>query len=117
MEFNELEWHDAVIKKISIDRTPAENDSISFEMLWPNGEENTIVFVGLRHVNMDLNFGYVGKEFVSTADVIDNSEEIEALKSKWSKIGAVLEFKCYVIETSTTGGKIKIFAESFNIEK
>ncbi len=116
MDFNELDWHDAVIKKINFDRTPAENDSVAFDMVWPNGEQSTVVFTGLRHADLSLNFGYAGSENVAAAYLIESNDEVDAIKSKWLDCGVNSDIKCYTIETGTTGGIIKLFAESFSVK-
>ncbi|MCR4965189.1 MAG: hypothetical protein K6A41_05995, partial [Bacteroidales bacterium] len=53
-EFNELQWHDAVIKNIRIDRSrPGINDIIEFLITWFDGTQSRLCFKDIYWV--DLN--------------------------------------------------------------
>lgn len=118
MEFNNLNWHDSVIKNIIIDRNnPGKNDIIQLEMVWPNGTSNIITFRDVYWANLDMNFGIVSTESVFKAHSEGRDNEIEkSLYLKWKNKINDVDLRYYEIETASTCSKIKIIAEQFQIE-
>lgn len=50
MNFNDYSWHDAIIKNILIDRkNPGKEDTISYEIQWPNNSISQIPFKLIKH--------------------------------------------------------------------
>lgn len=118
MEFNELYWHDSVIKKIEIDRNhPGENDTISFEIDWYDTGISKILFEDVYWLRMDMNFGVIAEESIYEAYIAPNDDiDIVRFNEKWSGIlkGAL---PCFIIKTASTGSEIKIIAKKFREEK
>lgn len=118
LNFNDLEWHDAVIKNIIVDRNnPGNKDTIEISIVWPSGKKNKIVFNNVYYANLSLGFGVVADEVVSEAQVsYDNDDHLAEIKSMWSKHYTAIEnIKAYKISTSSTGSIIKVIAFSFDI--
>lgn len=119
-KFNLLEWHDATLKSINIDRSNAgQNDIIELNIVWPSGIENKLIFNDVYYANLSLNFGIIAEESILDAYIIDESNvEIIKIKEKWSKlyegINNLLGFEILTISTAST---IRIFALSFKLEK
>ncbi|WP_114751144.1 hypothetical protein [Pleomorphovibrio marinus] len=116
MRFNDFIWHDAVIKKIEIDRNnPGNNDTIVFNIRWP--ENNRDSFIALQEVyfaKMDLNFGIVADETISHAVELEESDQdLNNIYSKWRGIIDDKKLKVYKFSLNSTGSKIKIIAKGF----
>jgi len=118
VNFNELEWHDAVIKNIIIDRSnPGYNDMIEMLIIWPSGIENKLTFKDVYFANLSLNFGVVAYESIMTASIVDSSDpDLLNVIQLWERhYGVILEMSGFEILTNSTGNIIRIFALSFEI--
>lgn len=114
MDFNEFYWHDAIIKNIEIDRkNPGLDDTVSFEIEWPNSQISKIIFKDVYFLKMNLNFGIMTPETISSAFVIDNDVDITDFYIKWKGLMDDVTIKCYIINTLSTGSEIKILAQNF----
>jgi hypothetical protein len=116
--FNTYEWHDAVIKKIEIDRNnPGYNDIIEILVCWTNGIIQKVIFKNVYCAFLKMNFGVIAEETISDANIIDNADiDLQAIIDKWNKIYPEINFiKGYEINTSTTGSKLRIFAMEFEV--
>ncbi len=119
MEFNNLEWHDSIIKNIIIDRNnPGKNDMLQIEMIWPDGTNNTISFKDVYWANLDMNFGVVSSEsvFKGYSEGKEN-ENVKSFYQKWKGMINDIDLNYYEIETNSTRSKIKIIAQKFEIKK
>lgn len=117
MKFDELYWHDSIIKKIEVDRSnPGVCDIISFEIDWYDKGLGKLVFENVYWARLSMNFGIVADEsiddgFTSSEDDID----LIKLNDMWG--GLINEdLPCYVIKTASTGSEIKIIAQRFRID-
>ena len=120
MNFNDYNWHDAVIKNIKIDRgNPGINDIIVFDIEWPDEEGKvTFVFEEVYWAEMKLNFGIVADETILNSIELDNdNQDLYNFYSKWNGAMNELKLKTYKIELNSTGGEIKIIAKTFSIDK
>lgn len=119
MEFNNLEWHDSIIKNIIIDRNnPGKNDMLQIEIIWTDGTNNILSFKDVYWVNLDMNFGVMSSESVFKA--YSEGKENEIIKSfyhKWKGLINDIDLNFYEIETNSTRSKIKIIAQKFELEK
>ena len=117
MDFNDIYWHDAVVKNIVIDRNdPGVLDTIQFEINLPEGEQIKLLFKDVYWSNMILNFGIKAEETILDAFVSEeNDEDFQDFYSKWNSLMDEVVLNCYVINLNSTGGKIKIIARGFNI--
>ena len=115
--FQDLYWHDANLLNILIDRkNPGHIDQIRIEVDFPDIGRKKVVFDDCWKADIQMNFGIIANESILRVDVYEQSDEIEALRKnlKYSKLD---NLKCFEIETNSTGGSIKIFAESFKVLK
>ncbi len=115
MNFNELNWHDAVIDNIELDRkNPGSNDVILFDIKWPTGQTSKIVFEDVYFAKMNLNFGVVAPESILSA-FVSEKDDIDLINfySKWKGLMDDVELTCYIINTASTGSEIKILAKRF----
>lgn len=117
-EFNNLPWHDAILKEIIIDRET--QDVISVSVIWPEDIDTNkyalIEFFSCYAFRSKMNFGMFGPDSIMTASCENTSEELDQLRSIWKEMRIDLsEVDCFRIETNTTGSEIKIFAKSFKI--
>lgn len=117
MEFDELYWHDSVIKRVEIDRTnPGWHDTIVFEIDWYDSGMGKLLFEDVYWARFDMNFGVVADESIDDAfKSSDDDVDLVKFNDKWH--GLINEnLSCYVIKTSSTGGEFKIIAKEFRVE-
>lgn len=118
-KFEEYYWHDAIIKKIEFDRRdPGNIDNLLFEIQFPDENRLAILlFSDLRLVNMNLNFGIIANESILDATELgQDDEDLVKFYSDWRGAFNDIKLKVFEIKLSSTGGKIKILAEHFNIK-
>lgn len=115
LEFNELEWHDATILDILIDRhSPGHDDRIALTIIWPDGSKGEVEFQECWAFEAVMNFGVVASEGIMQATAIKDHPRSLEIRKKWETAGLrVPPLVCYEIETSSTGGSLRIFAERF----
>ena len=117
MNFNELNWHDSIIKNIIIDRNnPGRNDTIQIEIVWTNGVSNVISFKDIYWANLDLNFGIVSNENILKA--FSEGNENDAVKKTYSIWKGMIDdiyLNYYEIETNSTRSIIKVVAQRFEL--
>ena len=118
MKFDELDWHDAILQNIQIDRNnPGEVDTIVLTIVWPDDTKSKIVFNDVYWANLTLNFGIVASESIDSAsELIDVEDDMDMrnLIQKWR--GVVQDsLMMYVFRTASTGSEIKIIAKGFVI--
>jgi hypothetical protein len=117
MNFNDFNWHDSVIKNITIDRNkPGINDIINFEIEWAEGSKVELVFEDTYWANMTLNFGIVADETILNACIGDDKDpDLVDFYSKWKGLMDNVKLNSYLIRLNSTGGTIKIIAKAFKI--
>jgi hypothetical protein len=110
--FCELQWHDAVISKIEIDRRrPGERDEVVVTILWPDEQSSRIRFFECYAMKAELNFGVVAAETVKMVQELEDSDGLKNVRDRWSQIGVDLSaLKCFVIETNSTASTIEVYA-------
>ncbi|TYR30798.1 hypothetical protein FXV77_21780 [Sphingobacterium phlebotomi] len=118
MGFDELYWHDSVIKKIEIDRNnPGKTDTILFEIDWYDIGIKKILFEDVYWLRMDMNFGVVAEESIYEAYIAPNDDiDIMRFNEKWHGI-LKDTLLCFIIKTASTGSEIKIIAKSCRVDK
>jgi hypothetical protein len=116
-KFNSLDWHDALIENIAIDRSnPGVNDIVTVSIQWPDGNKNIIRFNDCYMLDARMNFGVIAEESVLGAECSSDSETISEIKEKWNSIEVELnELHCFSIETNSTNSLINIYALSFTL--
>jgi hypothetical protein len=113
-EFNELQWHDAVIKNIRIDRSrPGINDIIEFLITWFDGTQSRLCFKDIYWVDLNMNFGIVAPESILRA-FSEGKENliVHELYTKWNGMIDDVDLYYYEIETNSTRSKLRIIAET-----
>jgi len=118
MNFEDFNWHDAVIKNITVDRNnPGIKDEITLEIVWPNREERVhFVFESVYWAKMDLNFGIVAEENISQVHhLLNDDRDLIRFYSQWNGLMDDVKLNVYELELSSTGGRIKIIAKGFRI--
>jgi len=131
MDFSrDFYWHDAVIKRIIIDRNnPGVVDEIGIDVVWTkeydneddeNKEETAqlIVFEDVFWANLNLNFGYIGGggDIIGNAEMLDNNDiDLVNFYSTSKGFRDHIKLNVYVINL-TSGSKIKIIAKNFRCD-
>jgi hypothetical protein len=117
-KFNSLDWHDAIILQIVVDRSnPGECDSVSITIRWPNGKSNIISFNDCYMLDARMNFGVIAEECILGAECTSDNESIATVKDKWSSIGVQLDgLHRFSIETNSTNSILNIYSLSFNLD-
>ena len=120
MNFKDFHWHDAIIKNIIMNRNnPGRKDEIEIEIIWPDNEESVnFVFEDVYWAMMNLNFGIVATENIAQAFLLKNDDEdLIAFYSKWNGLMDDVKLNVYEILLNSTGGRIKIIAKKFRVER
>ena len=116
MEFNDYYWHDSVIKKIEIDREESrERDTISFHIEWYNNENSKLIFKDVYQAKLNMNFGIRGIESIYSAFVSEDDPDLAKFYKIWKGLMDDVKLNCYIIETASTGSKLKIIAKGFEM--
>lgn len=110
MDFDNLNWHDSIIKKIIIDRNaPGINDNIQIEIEWPNGVDNIIIFKDTYWADFNMNFGIVSEESILKAHSEGKSNQVvNNIYLKWKGYLDKIELSYYEIVLNSTSSKIRI---------
>src|SRR5262245_34601591 len=119
MNFNELEWHDSLIKKITVDKSNGGiNDKIIIEVVWANNNSRELViFEEVYWGLFDLNFGIIADDSFRHAIMIDQGDELAQFIAKWPTLYSNKPLKIYTFILNSTGSEFKIIAENFRIQK
>lgn len=117
MEFNDFEWHDAVIKSVIIDRcNPGEIDNIVFKIEFLSGIAD-IIFTDVFKAKFDMNFNMIATE--SIWDAYNEGEEnnmVQKVYEDYKKMGMDIKdshLNYYEIDTNTTGSVFQIVSKGF----
>ena len=118
MNFNELEWHDAELIDIYIDRTMAgKSDTVKIAIKQANDRKIILIFTDCFALNLNMNFGIIAPENILDANILTESKQLSNIRNVWGKLGINLEkIKCFQIETNSTNSLIQIFALNYKIE-
>lgn len=110
-DFNALEWCDATLLAINIDRrNPGVCDEVKVHVRWPDGRESIVCFPEAYGCSALMNFGVLGDEGIEFARVDDDAPGLADLLDRWKAVGYPLSgLKCFRIETTSTGSVIASF--------
>jgi hypothetical protein len=119
INFNDLEWHDAEILDIQIDRRdPGNFDAVKLFIRWPDKTKSVAIFSECYKFIADMNFGVIANEMILSGDVISTSDTLLKIREVWDKLNVDLnKLRCYKLVTSSTASKILIYSTDFSIEK
>lgn len=117
--FDSLPWHDAALLEVSVDRrNPGKCDEVRLRIAWPQGEEATMVFRDCYAMNADMNFGIIAEERIASAKLDNSDPSLASIRERWNSVGVSLEpLSCYLLEMSSTGSAIRIYAMKFEIQE
>ncbi|WP_127075559.1 hypothetical protein [Butyricimonas faecalis] len=112
MRFDNFDWHDSILNSVIINRQNLGlNDIVELDITWPSGERGILLFENVRKCIMDLNSGTDTKDWIYNAYETEDDEDFVSYKKQVENIcNDIDKLKCFVIETSTTGSLVKIFA-------
>lgn len=116
MNFDELNWHDSILKNISIDRSnPGIIDSISLEIVWsPDFQSKTLIFQNVYWANLNLNFGIVADESIMNAYILnEDDQDFKRHIYKWKDLIPDIKLKMYKVQLNSTSSEIKIIAANY----
>ena len=116
--FNSLPWHDAELLELSVDRRNAgARDEVRLRVVWPQGDEASLLFRDCYAMTAEMNFGVIAEERIASALLIDDDPGLTSIRDRWKPLGVSLEMlRCYRLETSSTSSVIRIYAKQFVIE-
>ena len=112
MRFDNFDWHDSILNSVKIDRQNLGlNDIVELDITWHSGERGILLFKNVRKCIIDLNSGINTKDWIYSAYETEDDEDFISYKKQVVNIcNDIDKLKCFVIETSTTGSLVKIFA-------
>ncbi|WPQ60656.1 hypothetical protein SIO70_20095 [Chitinophaga sancti] len=113
-DFNNCSWHDSIIKNIFIDRSdPGNVDTVEMTIDWYDEPASKIIFKDVYLFKATLNFGIIADETILNAGIaIQEDPDLINFYQKAKGVLASKKINCYIIETNSTGGTIKILAET-----
>lgn len=116
--FDDQPWHDATLLQLRIDRrSPGTADDIELLISWPNQEISVVIFTSCYEASLSLRFGVRSPESILRADEHVVLPDVERFRAAWASLGVPPEsMRLYEIETNTTAGLIKIYAQGWRIE-
>ena len=115
--FLDLEWHDAALLEILIDRRqPGERDEVVLTLRWPDERTQRMRFLDCYGLRANLNFGIVAPESILTATCEADAPECKDTRETWARVGVDLPpLLAFSVETNSTGGRIQILAARFEL--
>lgn len=112
-DFDDCYWHDSILESIFIDRSnPGHNDSVEIIVKWyENKSRSKLVFKNAYLFKATMNFGIIAKETIDTAYIAPpDDSDLLAFYTGWNGLYDQVKLQCYIINTLSTGGEIKILA-------
>ena len=119
-DFNDCYWHDSILTSIFLDRSnPGHNDSVEIVVEWYEDKSiSKLIFRKAYLFRATMNFGIIAHETIDTAYIAASDDaDLVAFYQGWKGFFDHVKLNCYVIETLSTGGKIKILAEDVEMVK
>lgn len=115
--FNALEWHDAILLKLTVDRTsPGEHDVVLIAVEWPDGTRHDISFLDCYALEAQMNFGVAAPESIRDAHCCMDSPWLYEVRQRWEGLGVALDdLRYFEIITNSTASAIRICARQFQV--
>jgi hypothetical protein len=115
--FEALEWHDAVLLSVSIDRrSPGECDEVVLTVQWANEQEQKVRFIDCYALDAQMNFGVAAPESIRAARCILESPKLADMRQRWAAVGVDLQdVCCFEITTNSTASVIRVFARRIEV--
>lgn len=117
--FNNLNWHDAILNFVSIDRTNAGyNDNIELIITWQSGRSSKLIFKDVYRADISMNFGVIAEEAIRDATILEKSDDdLLNIINKWQKhYENIINIHGFEITTISTSSRLRIFAMDFIME-
>lgn len=110
--FEEVEWHDAEILSVSIDRRePGQRDEVALLVRLSDDRTREIRFRECYAFEAQMNFGVVAAESIGRAGCVQQSPRLAEIVQLWKSLGVDLgNLKCYEFTTNSTASIIRVFA-------
>lgn len=115
-QFKSLEWHDAQLLHIQIDREV--DDIIKIWVIWPSDTETKtcIEFFDCWGFQADMYFGISLPEYILDTECKIDTPGLSKLKVIWTKSGFDMsEIHEFYFNTNSTNSDIRIYAKGFRI--
>jgi hypothetical protein len=115
MDFNEITWHDSIIKEVIIDRRlPGYNDTIKLIIEWVDIGNGVLIFEEVYWASLNFNFGIIADETIMHAFAVSsNDSDLSLLYEKWKGAINNVKLNAYTIQLNSSGSQIKIIAKDF----
>lgn len=112
-----IEWHDATLLEVSIDRTaPGERDEVLLRVEWQDGRRRDVRFTDCYALDARMNFGVVAIESIRDAGCFSESPRLTEVRREWGGVGVELpELLCFELTTNSTGSVVRILATGFEV--
>lgn len=116
-DFNSLDWHDAELIGVAVDRRmPGKNDIVIVEVRWPDSSCQGIIFTDCYAFNAQMNFGVLAPESIRSASCVTDSVDLRDVRRRWSNIDIDLRsLCCFEIRTNSTNSILQIFALGWDV--
>ncbi|MCX4240577.1 hypothetical protein [Paraliomyxa miuraensis] len=116
--FNGLQWHDAVLLNLSIDRgNPGERDELLVAIEWPDGRRESIRFTDCYGLDVQMNFGMIVQESILDATCTADSPMLSRVRQFWLSYDVSLDdLRYFEIVMNSTASVIRVCARGFEIE-
>jgi hypothetical protein len=113
-DFDDCYWHDSILKSIYIDRSnPGYIDTVEMVIDWYDEPASKLIFSKAYMFKASMNFGIIANESILTAYVAPSDDpDLVDVYAKNKHLTDNVKLNCYVIETNSTGGIIRIVAEA-----
>ncbi|MBK7861615.1 MAG: hypothetical protein IPJ65_23965 [Archangiaceae bacterium] len=115
VEFDALEWHDAVLLELTIDRRAAgESDEVVLLVEWRDGRRQRVRFIGCYGFAALMNFGVEAPESIRGASCTIDAPQLAEIRERWNRVGVDLrDLFCFELTTNSTASDIRIYAKQF----
>lgn len=115
--FVALEWHDAVLLSLYIDRRiPGERDEVALLVEWPDGRIRNVRFTDCYAFDAHMNFGVTAPESIRAVRCIADAPKLAEMRQRWMTLGVDLgDLQCFEITTNSTATEIRVFAKGFKV--
>jgi hypothetical protein len=115
--FGALEWHDAVLLSLNIDRrAPGERDEVALLVEWPDGRKQRVRFTDCYALDAQMNFGVMAPESIRVARCIADTPKLAGMRQRWKALGIELEdLRCFEFIANSTASEIRVYAKRFEV--
>ena len=112
MEFNEIEWHDSVLKDIQIDRSkPGYKDIVKLVVITKKETRLNLIFESVYRADLQMNFNIIAEETIRSAEMRVKDKLLSSLIKKWKVISQESNnIKLFEINANSTNSTIRIYA-------